>query len=183
MLVFTKKNYEIEKGSLLENKTFVGFSYFDLFNTHLIHLQSFDITLLSISYSLNGIKIKIFDFPKEKKQSNIGISFALLNIPIINLCKRKYFFDGKMVSQTYSFSLLGFNLIRHTSVLKSKIAPAVMFDSFAYEKEMNAEFPEIDSPEEIRKKLKKYKKEFGELSKEDKERLNAILKELNEKIH
>jgi hypothetical protein len=58
-----------------------------------------------------------------------------------------------------------------------------MFDSFAYEKEMKAEFPEIDSPEEIRKKLKKYKKEFGELSKEDKERLNAILKELNEKIH
>jgi len=186
MLVFTKKNYNIENGSLLEEKTFVGFSYFDLFNTYLIFLQIFDFIFLSISYSLNGVKLKLFNLPKEKKQSNksnIGISFVLFNIPIIRLCKTKTFFDDKVASETIVFSLLGFNLIRHLSDLKSRIAPAVLFDSFAYEKEMKAEFPGIDSPEEIRIKLKKYKKEYGPLTKEDEERLNSILKELEEKYN
>jgi len=183
MLVFTKKNYEIENGSLLEEKNLVGFSFFDLFNTYLIHLQFFDFVLFSISYSLKGVKLKLFSFPKEKKQSNIGFSFVLFNIPIIRLCKTKIFYDGIVASDTFSFSLFGFSYIRHYSVLKSKIAPAVMFDSFAYAKEMKAVFPEIDSPEEIRKKLKKYKKEYGKLTKEDEERLDAILKELEEKYN
>ena len=159
MLVFTKKNYRIEDGILLENKTLIGFSYFDLFDTYLIHLQIFDLTILSVKYSLDGVKFKLFSLPKDKTINTTGIIFTLLNIPIIEISKRKHFFRGKMVSNTNTFSSLGFNFMTHSSIFKSMVAPAVAFDSLAYIKELETKVPVAESPEMIKKKLNKYKQE------------------------